>query len=62
MKAIGQGIVWSPDRLLSHMAKDKKTRGGRKTFILVRKIGEAFVSKDVEDEQVLAVLGEAVAA
>ena len=62
MNAIGQGIVWSPDRLLSHMAKDKKTRGGRKTFILVRKIGEAFVSKDVEDEQVLRVLGEAVAA
>jgi 3-dehydroquinate synthase len=62
MNAIGQAIAWSPDRLLSHMAKDKKTRGGRKTFILVRRIGEAFVSKDVEDEQVLAVLGERVSA
>jgi len=62
MRAVGQGIVWAPDRLLSHMEKDKKTRGGRKTFILTRGIGDAFVSRDVADDQVLAVLSEALAA
>ena len=35
---------------------------GRKTFILSRGIGKAFVSRDVEDERVLKVLGEALAA
>lgn len=62
MNSIGQGIVWSPDRLLSHMAKDKKALGGRKTFILTRGIGDAFVSRDVQDDQVIAVLSEAIAA
>ena len=62
LNAVGQQIVWDPQRLLSHMASDKKTVGGRKTFILVRKIGEAFVSRDVEDEQVIAVLTEAIGA
>jgi len=60
--SIGQGVEWSPDRLLGHMAKDKKTRAGRKTFILTRGIGEAFVSRNVEDTKVLAVLKEALGA
>mgnify|MGYP001283133337 FL=1 len=62
LRAVGQGIVWSPDRLLDNMSKDKKTVAGRKTFILSRGIGKAFVSRDVEDEQVLALLVEALAA
>ena len=61
LRALGQGIVWSPNRLLDNMSKDKKTVAGRKTFILSRGIGKAFVSRDVEDEQVLAVLVEALA-
>tara|TARA_Y100001934_G_scaffold123545_1_gene150707 strand:- start:266 stop:1384 length:1119 start_codon:yes stop_codon:yes gene_type:complete len=61
LRSVGQGIVWSPDRLLGNMSKDKKTVAGRKTFILSRGIGKAFVSRDVEDEQVLAVLAEALA-
>lgn len=59
MRAVGQGVEWAPDRLLAHMAKDKKTMAGRKTFILARRIGEAFVSRDVEDAQVLSLLTEA---
>lgn len=62
MNAVGQGVVWEPARLLSHMAKDKKALGGRKTFILARQIGEAFVSRDVEDAQVLSVLAAAASA
>ena len=36
------------DTLLRLMAQDKKVRAGRMTFILVRGIGDAFVSREVE--------------
>lgn len=36
------------DRLVAHMAQDKKAEGGRLTFILARALGEAFVAKDVD--------------
>lgn len=44
------------DALLAHMRKDKKTRGGRITLILSRGIGEAFVTSDVPEDQIRAVL------
>ena len=50
----GRGV--SADRLLEHMRTDKKVRGGRLTFILARGIGQAFVCRDVEDDDVRAVL------
>jgi 3-dehydroquinate synthetase len=34
------------------MAQDKKVRRGKLTFILVRGIGEAFVTSDVAEERV----------
>jgi 3-dehydroquinate synthase len=34
--------------LIAHMAQDKKAEGGRLTLILARRIGEAFVAKDVD--------------
>ena len=34
------------------MAQDKKVRRGKLTFILVRGIGEAFVTSDVVEERV----------
>jgi 3-dehydroquinate synthase len=34
-------------RLVSHMAQDKKAEDGKLTFILARRLGEAFVAKDV---------------
>jgi 3-dehydroquinate synthase len=34
------------DRLLGHMAKDKKVRDSRITLILPRRIGDAFIMKD----------------
>jgi 3-dehydroquinate synthase len=36
------------DALLEHMVQDKKAEGGRPTLILARRIGEAFVAKDVD--------------
>jgi 3-dehydroquinate synthase len=46
----------SPDVLLSFMHQDKKTKAGRLTFILARGIGKAFISNDVEEEEVLKLL------
>jgi 3-dehydroquinate synthase len=36
------------EALLAHMAQDKKAEGGRLTLILTRRIGEAFVAKNVD--------------
>lgn len=47
---------WTAEALLAHMAKDKKVRQGRVTFILARGIGRAFRSPDVDVADVAAVL------
>ncbi|HEY3797646.1 MAG TPA: 3-dehydroquinate synthase [Caulobacteraceae bacterium] len=41
------GHPFRADRLIAHMAQDKKAEGGALTFILARRIGEAFVAKGV---------------
>jgi 3-dehydroquinate synthase len=51
---VGRGT--SADRLLAHMRVDKKVRDGRLTFILARGIGQAFICRDVKDDDVRAVL------
>jgi 3-dehydroquinate synthase len=57
-----QGRRFEPARLLAHMGRDKKVEDGRLTFILARRIGEAFVSREVRAEAVLDLLGRAAAA
>lgn len=47
----------SVEELLDHMRHDKKAKGGGIVFVLVRGIGEAFVTADVPLEAVRAVLG-----
>ena len=42
----------SVDVLLEHMAHDKKVKDGKLVFILVRGIGEAFVTSDVPREAI----------
>ena len=46
------------DTILAHMRHDKKAKAGRMTFILVRGIGQAFVSRDVPEDAVGAVLDQ----
>jgi 3-dehydroquinate synthase len=46
------------DEVLDHMRHDKKASGGRMTFILARGIGHAFISREVPQEAVRAVLAE----
>ena len=43
------------------IARDKKVRRGRLTFVLVRGIGQAFVAPDVEAAEVRAFLVEKLA-
>ncbi len=50
------GWPYAADRLIRHMAQDKKAEGGRLTFILARAIGDAVVVKDVEVERLRAFL------
>ena len=48
------------NELLRLMGQDKKVRGGKATFILVRDIGQAFVSRQVVPETVKAFLGREI--
>jgi len=50
------------DALLRHMAKDKKVRSGRLTFILPRAIGDAYVAHDVPPDGIVAFLADRLAA
>ncbi len=47
-----QGGPFNAERLVEHMAQDKKAVEGRLNFILVRGIGQAFVAKDVDGAEV----------
>lgn len=47
-----------PQALLAAMASDKKKAGGRLRFILLRDIGDVFISSDVADAAVLSILKE----
>ncbi len=49
------------ERLLDHMRQDKKVQGGRLVFVLARGIGEAFVSNDVAEAEVRALLTASLA-
>jgi 3-dehydroquinate synthase len=48
--------AFDADRLIRHMAQDKKAESGRLTFILARGVGEAFTAKDVDAGAVRAFL------
>jgi 3-dehydroquinate synthetase len=46
----------SADELIAHMAHDKKVADGKLTFILVRGIGRAFITRDVPADAVRDIL------
>jgi len=50
------GAPFPVDRLIMHMAQDKKAEGGRLTFVLAKGIGQAFVAKGVDAAAVRAFL------
>ncbi len=61
--AIGAlGAGWDAGALIEIMAQDKKNIGGQLTFVLARRVGQAFVSRDVSVADVRAVLERHLAA
>jgi len=54
------GRPMQAERLLAHMASDKKVKDGAVTFVLARGIGQTFQSRDVPPDAVLTVLRRAV--
>jgi 3-dehydroquinate synthase len=50
------GLNATGETLAAHMAHDKKREGGRVPFLLSRGIGEAFLAKDVQLDEVAAFL------
>jgi 3-dehydroquinate synthase len=57
-----EGVSWDPDELMGHMAKDKKVRDGKLTFVLARGVGRSFVANGIDPAEARAVLAEAAAA
>lgn len=55
------GQIWDAEDLVGRMASDKKVRDGKLTFILARKMGDAFVTQDVPRSAVLDSVREALA-
>lgn len=47
---------WTVDRLMAHMSHDKKVEDGKLTFILANGIGQAFISRDVQNNDVRELL------
>ncbi|WP_282604231.1 3-dehydroquinate synthase [Pelagibius sp. Alg239-R121] len=56
------GAGWSSATLVSHMMRDKKISDGRITFVLARAIGEAFLERNVELNDVEGLLKTSLAA
>ncbi|WP_029012495.1 3-dehydroquinate synthase [Niveispirillum irakense] len=55
------GGTWTAETLAAHMAKDKKVKDGRVTFILARGIGQSFRCADVRLDDVRDVLAASLA-
>jgi 3-dehydroquinate synthase len=54
--------TWDAAKLIEHMRGDKKAEAGKLTFILARGIGQAFVSRDVNEAQLHGLLDRAILA
>lgn len=56
------GVTWDAKTLLAHMRQDKKVSGGKLTLILLKAIGDAFITQDVTEEDIVAVLAQEIRA
>ncbi len=52
------GVTFTTQSLLANMQRDKKIRDGRLAFVLVRGVGRAFTSRDVDPTVVAALLAD----
>ncbi len=51
---------WTPSSLVEHMRHDKKVLRGQMRFILIREIGEAFITTDVQESDILNAIGNSI--
>jgi 3-dehydroquinate synthase len=58
VKAVAGGNWPGVDAMMDLISQDKKVKRGQLTFILVRRIGQAFVCRDVEADEVRAFIAE----
>ena len=49
----GRNAPFDAERLITHMAGDKKAEGGTLTFVLVHAIGDAYVAKKVDRTSII---------
>jgi 3-dehydroquinate synthase len=54
--------AWAVPDLVNHMRHDKKVLGGRMHFVLVRGIGDAFVTADVDEAEATRVIAQSLGA
>ncbi|CAA7623632.1 3-dehydroquinate synthase [Magnetospirillum sp. SS-4] len=59
--ALPPGRLWPVPRLLEHMRGDKKVKDGKVTFVLARGIGQSFLTREVPEAELAAMLGEMAA-
>jgi 3-dehydroquinate synthase len=64
LRAIGgdNRRTWDSGRLIEHMRGDKKAADGKLTFVLARGIGQAFVTREVDEAALRGLLDDAIAA
>lgn len=56
-------IPWmetTPDELIDYMRGDKKAADGKITFIMVRGIGESFITQDVDENHIRDILAQSL--
>ena len=56
IKIIKGSTSWNPDGLMQHMQHDKKVSNGQLRFVLLKGIGEAFLTADVEKKEVYSII------
>ena len=56
LTALSDSTRWDADAIYGSMLHDKKTVSGRINFVLLKQLGEPFVTSDVSPEQVKATL------
>jgi 3-dehydroquinate synthetase len=62
VKAVPGGNWPGVDAMMDLISQDKKVRRGQLTFILVRGIGQAFITRDVAADEVRAFIAEKLGA
>ena len=56
IKSIEGSTPWNPDGLMQHMQHDKKVSNGQLRFVLLKGIGEAYLTADVEKKEVYSII------